>query len=148
MPSPAEPKRYQRRALVIRKPFKPLIPTKTCAAPLIDIFNNSGPKALDISNRLTGLEVIVKQIEDLSLKLAPLASLIDSSNARKLAAQGRFFDSLTKKAAKLVANTNNAVVNAPERLPLPLVQLTVLSGCNMTHHSCHCFRCRKKISQE
>lgn len=97
---------------ILKTPFL----TEICSAPLICVVVNSGARALKVSEGLSDLENKVQQIDYLSLKLSPLASLFVPPNetaAGNLAAIGHFFSPVTKKAHKHGANAKNAVVYNP-----------------------------------
>lgn len=117
-----------------KKTSNTLIPILTCAVPPIDIFSDSGAKAVDVSRRLKDLEIKVQQIDSLSLKLSSLTSLIAPSNdayANNLAATGRFLDSVIKETHKFDANARNAVVfNILDHSPPPPIQPTILDACS------------------
>lgn len=102
-----------------------MISTQTCTVPLIDIFGNFGPEALDVSKRLMEVEVKVQQIDDLSLKLSRLINAIypsNDTNIRNPATTGGFVDFVTKEVHEHITSAKNAVVfNILDRLPLPLV---------------------------
>lgn len=108
--STAKSKRCKRLSAEPGTPLKSVILANPRSVPLTDMFNNSGAKALDVLKTLEDVEIKVQHIENVSLKLSSLPSLVDPSKttAGNLAAEEHFSEYATNEAYKRIVNARNA----------------------------------------